>query len=83
MQDEKSCMLTGIFKADADAVDVSAGGPVSTVQPVLELREADMSASVEEGDAVIVQQRRYSIVDVRPDGHGVLKLLLHQEQFHE
>lgn len=57
IQDDKSCTLTGIFKADAEAVDVSAGVAVSTVQPVLELREADLPISVEEGDAVIIQQR--------------------------
>lgn len=69
--------VTGLFKADHEAVDARAGVPVSSVQPVLELRACDVPGGVDEGDAVQVQGRCYRVTDVRPDGHGTLKLLLH------
>ena len=37
-----------------------------------------MRATPTEGDAVTVQGQLYLIVEVRPDGHGFLKLLLHK-----
>ena len=66
----------GVFAAAHESLDVSSGVAVSTVQPVLEVVSADLPAVPTEGDAVTVQGRRYLIVDVRPDGHGFLKLLL-------
>lgn len=35
---ESPLSVTGLFKADYEAVDVSTGVPISTVQPVLEVR---------------------------------------------
>ena len=69
---------TGVFTAVHQAVDASTGVAVSTVQPVLEVRQADLPATPSEGDAVSVQGVLYLIVDVRPDGHGFLKLMLHK-----
>jgi len=72
---------TGIFMAAYESVDVSAGVPVSSVQPVLELREKD-APGVEEGDAVTVRGVFYVVADVQADGHGVLKLFLHKAGNH-
>lgn len=69
---------TGVFSAAHMEVDASTGVAVSTVQPVLEVRQADLPALPTEGDAVTVQGVLYLIVDVRPDGHGFLKLMLHK-----
>ena len=69
---------TGVFTAMHQAVDASTGVAVSTVQPVLEVRQADLPALPTEGDAVTVQGVLYLIVDVRADGHGFLKLMLHK-----
>ena len=68
----------GVFSAAHQEVDASTGVPVSTVQPVLEVRLADLPATPTEGDAVTVQGVLYLIVEVRPDGHGFLKLMLHK-----
>ncbi len=68
----------GVFTAAHQEVDASTGVPVSMVQPVLEVRQADLPASPTEGDAVTVQGVLYLIVEVRPDGHGFLKLMLHK-----
>lgn len=75
------CIVTGLFKADHEIVDVSTGVAVSTMQPVLEVQAVDVPGGVdgiEEGDHVEVQSMRYLIVDVQPDGHGTLKLFLHR-----
>lgn len=69
---------TGVFTAIHQDVDASTGVPVSMVQPVLEVRQADLPATPTEGDAVTVQGVLYLIVEVRPDGHGFLKLMLHK-----
>jgi len=74
---------TGVFTAAHQEVDASTGVAVSMVQPVLEVRQADLPASPTEGDAVSVQGVLYLIVDVRPDGHGFLKLMLHKGGGHE
>ena len=68
----------GVFSATHQEVDASTGVPVSMVQPVLEVRLADLPAKPTEGDAVTVQGVLYLIVEVRPDGHGFLKLMLHK-----
>jgi len=68
----------GVFTAIDKQVDASTGVAVSTVQPVLEVRQTDLPATPTEGDAVTVQGVLYLIVDVRPDGHGFLKLMLHK-----
>jgi len=68
----------GVFTAAYQEVDASTGVPVSMIQPVLEVRQADLPVTPTEGDAVTVQGVLYLIVEVRPDGHGFLKLMLHR-----
>lgn len=70
--------MTGIFMAAHEAVDVSTETPVSTVQPVLEVRTKDLPDGVEESDSVEVRGLSYVVADVQPDGYGILKLLLHK-----
>ena len=73
----------GIFTAAYQAVDASSGVAVSTVQPVLEMVAANLPQAPTEGDAVTVQGVLYLIVDVRADGNGFLKLMLHKGASHE
>ena len=73
---EPPVAVTGLFLAEHESVDVRAGVPVSTVQPVLELVSSDLPGPIEEGDRVTVQGRDYLVVDMRPDGHGHIKLAL-------
>lgn len=68
----------GVFTAAHESLDVSSGVAVLSVQPVLEVAQRELPATPTEGDAVTVQGQLYLIVEVRPDGHGFLKLLLHQ-----
>lgn len=69
---------TGVFTAMHQAVDPGTGVAVSSVQPLLEVVAANLPRAPSEGDAVTVQGVLYLIVDVQPDGHGFLKLLLHK-----
>lgn len=68
----------GVFTAAHESLDVSSGVAVLSVQPVLEVAQRALPTTPTEGDAVTVQGQLYLIVEVRPDGHGFLKLLLHQ-----
>ena len=67
-----------IFTAMHQDVDTRSGVPVSSTQPMLEVRLVDLPALPTQGDAVTVQGALYLIVDVQPDGHGFLKLMLHK-----
>ena len=69
---------TGVFTAAHMEADASTGVAVSTVQPLLEVVAANLPGPLTEGDAVMVRGVLYLIVDVRPDGHGFLKLMLHR-----
>lgn len=69
---------TGVFTAAHMEADASTGVAVSTVQPLLEVVAANLPGPPTEGDAVTVRGVLYLIVDVRPDGHGFLKLMLHR-----
>ncbi len=73
----------GGFTALQQEVDASTGVPVSMVQPLLEVRQSDLPANPTEGDAVTVQGVLDLIVEVRPDGHGFLNLMLHKGGGHE
>ena len=68
----------GVFVAEFESLDVDAGVPVSTVQPMLEVAAFDVPVVPTQGDEVTVRGQKYMIVDARPDGHDFIKLLLHR-----
>ena len=69
----------GVFVAEFESLDVDAGVPVSTVQPMLEVAAFDVPVVPTQGDEVTVRGQKYMIVDARPDGHDFIKLLLHRK----
>ena len=69
----------GVFVAEFESLDVDAGVPVSTVQPMLEVAAFDVPVVPTQGDEVTVRGKKYMIVDARPDGHDFIKLLLHRK----
>ena len=69
----------GVFVAEFESLDVDAGVPVSTVQPMLEVAAFDVPVEPTQGDEVTVRGQKYMIVDARPDGHDFIKLLLHRK----
>ena len=69
----------GVFVAEFESLDVDAGVPVSTVQPMLEVAAFDVPVVPTQGDEVTVRGQKYMIVDARHDGHDFIKLLLHRK----
>ena len=74
--------LTGIFDEDRETVSLMGGGSggMETVvpRPVVELRQADISITPMEGDTVMVGEISYRILEVQPDGQGVVVLVLNR-----
>lgn len=69
--------LTGIFDAAHESVELDvAGVPVSTRQPELGLRLADLPVAPQQGDHLEIDGTAYVVVDVRPDGQGGARLAL-------
>ncbi|OSM07662.1 head-tail joining protein [Magnetofaba australis] len=74
----KSISLTGIFDDAREMVTLMGGPGMEAVvpRPVLEIRSADLGFTPTEGDEVMVDGITYRILDVQPDGHGSIKLVL-------
>lgn len=76
--DGQAVEITAIFVAAHEMVEIVADAPVSTTRPVLSVLRADLPVDPVEGDEAEVRGRRYRIVDARPDGLGMVKLILQE-----
>ena len=72
--------ITAIFHAEHAEAGLAGGVPVTTTAPVLDVLLADLPAEPEEGDTLTVTCTDYRVVDIRTDGMGVAKLILHRVQ---
>ncbi|MCX8016451.1 MAG: hypothetical protein N2690_00915 [Rhodocyclaceae bacterium] len=70
--------LRAIFVAAHELVEIMGDAPVSTTRPVLSVLASSLPVQPAEGDEAEVAGRRYRIVDVRPDGLGMVKLILQE-----
>ena len=70
--------ITAIFHAEHAEAGLAGGVPVTTTAPVLDLLLADLAVEPEEGDTLTVDDNDYRVVDVRADGMGGAKLILHR-----
>lgn len=68
--------VRGIYQAAHQMVEIVQDAPVSSIRPVLTVRAADLPESPQEGDGVEVAGESFRVVDVQPDGFGMLKLVL-------
>lgn len=70
--------ITAVFDEAHEAVEFRDGQPVSTVQPTLWARLADLAAAPGPGDTVTLSTsgRTFEVVDVQPDGAGGATLRL-------
>ncbi len=67
----------GIFNDSHVRLDLSTGAQVSSNDPMLELRLADIPRiPLANRDTVVVRGQRYSIRDVQKDSDGMAQLLL-------
>ncbi|PRP68610.1 hypothetical protein BUE93_21455 [Chromobacterium amazonense] len=75
----QSLVISGIFDEAYHAAD-GLGGAVytSTSQPLLGIRAAALPFPPQQGDVVAIQRTgvTYAVMDVHPDSHGGIKLLL-------
>ena len=72
--------VTGIFDDNRETVTVAGGMDAVVPRPVVELRLSDLGIDPMEGDEVQVEGVSYRILDVQPDGHGAVVLVLHRNQ---
>ena len=72
--------ITAIFHAEHAEAGLAGGVPVTTTAPVLDVLLADLPAEPEEGDTLTVTGTDYRVVDIRTDGMGGAKLILHRVQ---
>jgi len=71
--------LPVIFDAEHLALAADAAVAISTADPQLMCRAADMPADAAQGDMVTVRGRDYLVSDIRPDGTGVVTALLERQ----
>lgn len=76
--DGQPVSVVGLFHAAHAALEIVQDAPVSTVRPVLTVREADVPQRPAEGDRVMAAGRVYRIVDAQPDGLGMITLVLQE-----
>lgn len=68
--------ITAIFDAAGTTVDVSAGVPVQTTAPMLDMRDADLATTAAQGDTVTIGATTYEVAHVEPDGNGMTRCYL-------
>ena len=74
--------LVGIFSDPHKAFDLSTGSLVSSREVTFDLRLVDLAPYVPRADHdfVVVRGKKWSFSDVRPDGEGMVTLVLTSPQ---
>jgi hypothetical protein len=72
--------ISGVYDEQYTAVDVVDGQGVTSSMPVLGVQLSQLPALPQQGDQLTIVRtaQRFSVREVRPDGHGWAKLLLNQ-----
>jgi len=68
--------LPAIVDAEHLALVSDATVPISTSEPQIVCRAADLPADAGQGDAVVMRGDVYAVRDMRPDGTGVMVVIL-------
>lgn len=71
--------ILGIFDAAHLSVDVGSAVPVSSVNPVLHCRTADLTGGGKEGDRFTIDGTDYVARDVQSDGTGMTTVELEKQ----
>ena len=74
--------LVGIFDDARETVSLmgSSGMEAVVPRPVVEIQLADLGIEPMDGDEVVVNDIPYLILEVKPEGHGVVILVLSRNQ---
>lgn len=70
--------LPGIFDGLYESVDPNTGAIVTSEQPILGIRDADLGQKPRQDDQVVVRGNTYRVNEVHTDGFGGSKLFLHK-----
>ena len=73
-----STQLPAIHDAEHLAVTAIAEVAVAAAAPQIVCRAADMPADAEQGDMVTIEGTSYAVRDIRPDGTGVVTVMLEE-----
>jgi hypothetical protein len=80
----RAIQVMGIFDDNREMVDIMSGGSggmdAVIPRPIVELRLSDLSINAKEEDEVMVNNITYRILDVQPDGHGAVVLVLNRNK---
>jgi len=72
-----STTITAVFDSAYELTILNSEGvPVNTIQPVLSVRDADLSRAPIIGDTCVIDTISYTIFDVQPDGSGMTRCML-------
>ena len=71
-----SAQLPAIFDAEHLAVSGLGEVEVSSAAPQIVCRAADLPADAAQGDTVTIDGTSYAVRDIRPDGTGVVTVML-------
>jgi hypothetical protein len=68
----------GIFDNQYQAVDPETGAIITSTEPMLGVKDANLPRAPIAKDEVSVRGQDYRVIEVQKDGHGGSKLLLHK-----
>lgn len=71
--------IAGVFDKAASIVDPNTGATISSNQPQLGIRLADLPVAPSNGDMVRIDGVDYKVYDCQGDGEGGALLLLHEK----
>ncbi len=71
-------VMTGIFDDLYESVDPNTGAIITSQQPILGIRDADLGQTPRQDDQVLVRSILYRVKEVQTDGQSGSKLFLHK-----
>ena len=69
--------VRGVFTRNYVAVGADGDLSVESVSPAVSLRASE-APNASQGDGVTVGAQEYTVVEVQPDGFGMITLILHE-----
>ena len=68
--------VTGVFDAEHAFQEILGDATIETARPVVTLRISDLTKSPVRGDAISVRSTAYTVIELQPDGHGDVVVVL-------
>ncbi|MBG95144.1 MAG: hypothetical protein CL793_07820 [Chloroflexi bacterium] len=68
--------VTGVFEAEHAFQEVMGDTTIETARPVVAFRIASLSQTPVRGDSITVRSTNYTAIEIQPDGHGDVVVVL-------